>query len=356
MDNFTDRLVEKINAYGARQAQGQPVNIEKAERKEENLDVKGIEIAISSKLEEVSETVRTTGALNVEMITAYQKENENNTLSAVEEIMAAQASSREALVETIGTMQREVSEAIASSIKSDIAEEIHRSQVGLIEKLAQDQDNSRSELVDSMAFIQDKNNGELKQQIAESQQGMQQLAGAVAESQQDVQRLASVITESQQGMQQEIESSLSRLRSVLVQDLSNAMTQSQEALKGELSAPTMSQGELSQEALEEHIHKESVKVYRNVQAAFDEALEKNRNEISNIIEHNNIEISARTTEIVSNNNDKITSAIKQAVQEEMNRMNLSVPSKQPGYTAVMVLSILNLLGIIVALLWMFKII
>ncbi len=128
MDNFMDKLVERINSQGAVRSQSMMGDPRSAKSSKTQMDA--LESSMTKKLAEFEEKLAQTFAENVtsavnesnaryvEMITKYRDENYESRLSATEEMMAAQASSRETTIESVGK--------IIEDKQAAIEEELHK--------------------------------------------------------------------------------------------------------------------------------------------------------------------------------------------------------------------------------------
>lgn len=156
MDNFMDKLVERINSQGAVRSQSMMGDPRGTRSSKTQMDA--IESSMTKKLAEFEEKLAQTFAENVtaavnesnaryvEMITKYRDENYESRLSATEELMAAQASSRESTIESVSkiinekqaSMEEELHKEcvkVYKNIQAAIQDELEKNNDVLVEKI-----------------------------------------------------------------------------------------------------------------------------------------------------------------------------------------------------------------------------
>lgn len=133
MDNFMDKLVERINSQGSVRTQSMMGNDHKREKAANKEQLEQMENRMTERLadfedklaktfaDNVVEAVKESNARYVEMMTQYKQDNDEGRLSANEELMAALASSREA--------NRENSQSQLDVLKAEISEHVHNETV-----------------------------------------------------------------------------------------------------------------------------------------------------------------------------------------------------------------------------------
>lgn len=262
MDNFTDKLVERINAQGSVRTRGYFTDPDIRNERTDKEQLEALEESMTGRLaefeeklagaftENVAEAVKETNALNAEMLTQYRNENLESRLSATQELMAGQAQ-----------LRNEIIQALASN----------GAETTMFESIATGLENSKQEILDKLGS-------------------------------------ASVSDE-------------------LIEEINNKL----DALS---------------ESLSDHVHKECVKVYRNVQASVDESVSKH---------YNKVEVLIRT--VADEYYDKLICNIRKAIGDGI-APNAAAADNGEGKLSKLLLGVsaANLIGIIIALLWMFKII
>lgn len=111
MDNFMDKLVERINAQGSSRAQSMAAEAKMGSResKEQAEALAAFEQKLAKSFaEDVTGAVNESNAKFVEMLSQYKRENDEGRLSATEEMMAAQASAREAMLEKYDELSKKI--------------------------------------------------------------------------------------------------------------------------------------------------------------------------------------------------------------------------------------------------------
>lgn len=122
MDNFMDKLVDRINSQGAVRAQSMGDVRKRSGAEDDMAAEERIAKKIANSLSEnVAAAVAESNKEYLAKIEEFKKENLDARLSATEELMAAQASAREGLIESVA--------GNIGDLKAELSDHMHKESV-----------------------------------------------------------------------------------------------------------------------------------------------------------------------------------------------------------------------------------
>ncbi len=321
--------------------------------------------------DEVAELIKSDRAQTNEELSRLMSANRSETQEALAELIKSdRARTQEELSQLISTNKSETQEALAELIKSDRA----RTQEELAQLISTDKSETQEALAELIKSDRARTQEELAQLISSDTSGIrQQLEALIDEKNRALREEFSALLKDDLARTSKDISDLVRKYSddgaaerESYLDRSNELGRSiQEGVRSDISA--------QKDELAEHMHRESVKVYKNVQASTQEsinqALETGKEELRSMVETtvrgqnealrsgiqgNMVQVLQNAFKSEAENTKNI---VKDAVKEGVGaNASQSIESiRKLLYVAIVLLGA-NLVGLVVVLLWIFMII
>ncbi len=285
MDNFMNRLSQRFNAQeiinANTQAEAQELDRLRTQRKEydecmqemRRLNLKNVESA--EKIRSLAEKVNTLAGRALAELDEKEKQ-ENGQLAALQE--ALEEVRRDLASMQAGTERelKEQGEVLKGLTAAQTAAEAARDEAGVIQKELADM--RRDAAAAQTALMEACSGGTLQKELANVHSDM----GTLRELSESVLSELNRMQVKEQSAREESGTALSEMRQELdkiraaVEEMKEAFAES-----GELAGEIEETLKASSAELQEFMHRESVKVYRNVQAVL---LEENKNQIKTLSE------------------------------------------------------------------------